>query len=102
MSTKTEMQPLKGVAMRYSRPFSLFVLVFFVFLVRWPATGLAEQESPVANEQKSKVPEIVEQKPKLSEVAALKEKASDAFLHGRYAEAESVFLKIAGKFPKST
>jgi hypothetical protein len=96
------MQPLKGVAMRYSRPFSLFVLVFFVFLVRWPATGLAEQESPVANEQKSKVPEIVEQKPKLSEVAALKEKASDAFLHGRYAEAESVFLKIAGKYPKST
>ena len=111
MSVKTEMQPLKGVALRYSRPFSLFVLVFFVFLFRWPATCLAEQESPAANEQKPKVPEIVEpkqkapeaveQKPKLSEVAELKQKASDAYIHARYAEAETVLLKIARKFPAS-
>lgn len=111
MSTKAEMGPLKGIAMRYSRLFSMFGLVFCVFLSRWPATGLAEQESPVANEQKQKVPEIVEtkqmapeaveQKPRLSEVAELKQKASDAYIHGRYAEAETALLKIAQKFPAS-
>jgi hypothetical protein len=111
MSIKAEMQTLKGVALRHSGPFSLFVLLFFVILFRWPTAGLAEQESPVANEQKPKVPEIVgqkqnvteavEQKPKLSEVAELKQKASDAFLHGRYAEAEPILLKIAQKFPAS-
>ena len=97
--------------MRNSKLFSLFVLMFLLHLFRWPATGLAEQESPVANEQESKVPEIVEpkqkapeavgQKPKLSEVAELRQKASDAYIHGRYAEAETVLLKIAQKFPAS-
>ena len=111
MSTKTELETMKGVALRYSRPLSLLVLLFFLFLIRWPATGLAEQESPVANEQQPKAPEIVrpkekapeavEQKLKLSEVAELKQKAADAYLHGRYAEAEPLFLKIARKFPAS-
>jgi hypothetical protein len=72
---------------------------------------LAEQENPVSNEQKPKVPEIVEpkqkapeaveQKPKLSEVAELKQKASDAYLHSRYEEAAALNLKIAQKFPGS-
>jgi hypothetical protein len=85
--------------------------MFFLLLFRWPAAGLAEQERPVVNEQKPKVPEIVgqqqktpeavEQKPKLSEVAELKQKASDAYIHGRYAEAETVLLKIAQQFPAS-
>ena len=101
MSVQSEIQPLKRVVWRYSRPFQLLVLVLFLFLFRWPASGLAEQESPLANEQKQKAPEAVEQKPKLSEVAELKQKASDAYVHSRYAEAEAAFLKIARKFPAS-
>jgi tetratricopeptide (TPR) repeat protein len=95
------MLQLKRTSIQRTKLTPLLILTLFGTLLWLPATGLAEQESPVVNEQKQKVPEVIEQQPKITEVAELKQKAQEAYMHGRYAEAEASNLKIAQKFPAS-
>ena len=85
------MLPLKRIAKQHTKLIPLLVLTLFGTLFWLPVTGMAEQESPVVNEQKQKIPEVAE----------LKQKAHDAYIHGRYAEAAAINLKIAQKYPAS-
>src|ERR1035437_2534711 len=112
MTPITSMRPLKRISMQRIKPTPLLILMLFGTLFWLPATGFAEQESPVVNEQKQVSPdavehkqrlpersdqkpkaEVAEQKPKLTEVAELKQKAQDAYIHSRYAEAATYNLK---------
>lgn len=102
MTTKTSMLLLKRFSMRCAKLTPLLlILPLFGMLICLPTTGLAEQGSPVPNEQLQKSPEVIVQNPKLSAVAELKEKAQDAFVHGDYAGAAAYNLKIAQKYPGS-
>ena len=91
MTTMTGMLPLRRIAIQRAKLFPLLILTLFGTLFWMPVTGLAEQESPAVNEQKPKIPEVAE----------LKQKAQDAYVHGRYAEAAAINLKIAQKYPAS-
>ncbi len=74
MTTRTNMMPLKLLAIRSTELIPVFILILFGSLLL-PCDGLAAVDSPA--------------------VIELKQKASKAYLDGRYAEAAAFNLEIA-------
>ncbi len=81
MKTITDMLLRKLAAVRRAGRAPLPVLVFLVSLFFLPLAGYAAQDGPAVN--------------------ALKQKAQQAYVNGRYVEAEALNLEIAKKHPAS-